>query len=174
MKVGKDPLKMRKVEGRKSRIALTSLILFSFWVVLSGHFDAFHLGAGIFCSLIVAMVSYKLLFSGVPTSKTAIEAFRFLRYLPWLFGQIILANLHVAYLALHPKMPIYPRIIRFKTILTRELSLVLFANSITLTPGTITVEVREGEYFVHALSKKVANDLLKGDMERRVAAVFEE
>jgi multicomponent Na+:H+ antiporter subunit E len=71
-------------------------------------------------------------------------------------------------------MPIDPKIIKFKTKLKRDISLAVFANSITLTPGTITADIKEGEYYVHALSKKVAEELLTGKMEDKVAHIFME
>ena len=98
----------------------------------------------------------------------------FILYLPWLIYQIYLANLHVVYLVWHRGMPIDPKIIRFKTKLESDLALVTLANSITLTPGTITLDIRDGEYYVHALSKKVADDLLTGDMQNRVAKIYGE
>ena len=75
------------------------------------------------------------------------------------------------YLVIYPHK-IRPQIIRFKTSLTSDLSKVTLGNSITLTPGTITMEIDDGEFYVHALSDKVARDLLTGEMERRVAHVF--
>jgi multicomponent Na+:H+ antiporter subunit E len=96
---------------------------------------------------------------------------RFIAYVPWLIYQIVLANLHVAYLILRPGA-IDPQVVRFKTKLKSEFSMVTLGNSITLTPGTITMDIVDGEFFVHALSKKVADDLRGGEMERRVAHVF--
>jgi multicomponent Na+:H+ antiporter subunit E len=80
----------------------------------------------------------------------------------------------VALVALSKKKPIDPRIIRFKTKLESDISWVTLANSITLTPGTITMDIKDGEFFVHALDKKVADDLHAGEMEDRVAHVFME
>jgi multicomponent Na+:H+ antiporter subunit E len=100
--------------------------------------------------------------------------FRFMAYLPWLFYQIILSNLHVARMVLHPRMPIDPGIIEFKTKLKSSISQTTLANSITLTPGTITVDIRDGKYYVHALTKKVAADVLSGEMENRVASIYDE
>jgi len=103
------------------------------------------------------------------------EFIRFALYIPWLIYQIILSNIHVAYLVLHPKMPIEPSIITFETTLKKEMSIVAFANSITLTPGTITMDVHDGKYFViHCISRKVADDLLSGEMERKIARIFGE
>ncbi|MFH1757459.1 MAG: Na+/H+ antiporter subunit E [Pseudomonadota bacterium] len=97
---------------------------------------------------------------------------QFFLYLPWLFTEIFLANLHVAYLVLHPRMPIRPQIIRFRTRLESDFALVTLANSIPLTPGTITLDIQDGSFFVHVLSQKGVEDLQRGRMEARVARVF--
>ncbi len=148
------------------------IILFAFWILMSGRFDFFHLSLGIISSAIVAHASHDLLFKDIRAKNRHIEAIRFIKYLPWLFYQILLANIHIAYLALHPRMLklIDPHIIRFKTRLKKDLSLVTFGNSITLTPGTITVLIKEGHYYVHAINIFVAKDL-PGDMEKRVGHV---
>jgi multicomponent Na+:H+ antiporter subunit E len=146
-------------------------ILFGFWLLLSGHYDLFHLSLGLICSLLVAFVSDDLLIENISGSNRIVKTRRFLTYVPWLIYQIVLANLHVAYLVVNPKA-IDPRIVRFKTRLKSEFSMVTLGNSITLTPGTITMDIVDGEFYVHALSKKVADDLLGGEMERRVAHVF--
>ena len=98
---------------------------------------------------------------------------RFIRYLPWLLYQIFLANIHVMLLVFHPKMIklIDPGIIRFKSKFNDEMSLFIFANSITLTPGTITVYVTvNGDYAVHAIDKTCAESL-PGEMEERVSKI---
>ncbi len=155
----------------------TFTLLFAFWVFLSGFFDLFHLSLGMICCAIVAYASHDLFFT-----QTNLRNLRerhsagkkFLLYLPWLFYQIYLANVHVVYLVWHPRMPIDPKIIRFKTKWQGDLVLVTMANSITLTPGTITLDIRDGEYYVHALSKKVADDLLGGEMQDRVGRIYGE
>jgi len=97
-------------------------------------------------------------------------------YIPWLLYQVLLANIHVMYLVFHPRMIdlIDPRIIRFKSRLKKPMSLFIFANSITLTPGTITVFVSiTGEYAVHVIDEK-SGDSLPGEMEERVARLMGE
>ena len=147
------------------------VILFAFWLLLSGHYDLFHLSLGLICSLLVAFVSHDLLIEEISGSKRIRKTRRFIFYVPWLIYQIVVANLHVAYLIVNPRA-IDPRIVRFKTRLKSQFSMVTLGNSITLTPGTITMDIVDGEFYVHALSKKVADDLLSGEMERRVAHVF--
>ncbi|MFQ5849335.1 MAG: Na+/H+ antiporter subunit E [Candidatus Binatia bacterium] len=149
-------------------------ILLALWLVLSGHFDLFHVSLGVICTALVAFLNHDLLFPDLKWGRSIAVFFRFLGYIPWLFYQIILANLHVAKMVLHPRMPIDPRIIQFDTKLERNLSMTTLGNSITLTPGTITVDIRDGRYFIHALTEKAADDLLSGEMENRVAAIYRE
>ena len=149
-------------------------ILYAFWILLSGFLDLFHLSLGAVCSTLVSYVSHDLVFTETNFRKRHMTAKNFFFYIPWLLYQIYLANVHVVYLVWHPKMPIDPKIIRFKTKWQGDLVLVTMANSITLTPGTITLDIREGEYYVHALSKKVADDLLAGEMQDRVGKIYGE
>lgn len=152
----------------------TGIILFAFWVLLSGQFDAFHLTLGAICASLVAYLYHDLLFANVRVGDMRIVAWRFITYIPWLLYQILMSNIHVASLVLRRKMPIDPKIVTFKTKLETDISCVTLANSITLTPGTITMEIRDGVYYVHALSKKVADELRAGEMEDRVAHIFME
>lgn len=155
---------------------LTFLFAMMTWVVLSGKFDPFHLSLGVISSALVAYLSADLLF---PTSE--FKGFfkttcRFFLYIPWLVYQVMLANIHVLYLVFHPRMMdlIDPQIIRFNSKLNKDLSHLIFANSITLTPGTITVYVSiYGDYTIHAIDGK-SGEALPGDMEVRVGRVFEE
>jgi len=157
-------------------IVLTFLIMAFFWVLLSGIFDAFHLISGVICCLIVTLLSHDLLVKG-ESKKRLLKSIRLLFYIPWELWQIVLANIDVAYRVLHPKMPIDPRIIEFETTLRGEFSQVTLANSITLTPGTITilVEPERGKFLVHAIAKEPAEALLIDQtMQKKVAHVFME
>jgi len=156
--------------------SVTFVILYLFWIVLSGRFDYFHLSLGIIACAIVAHASHDLLFQETRTKNALTQVIRFVTYLPWHIYQIILSGIYVTYLALHPRMfaLIDPHIIRFKTKLKKDLSLMTFGNSITLTPGTITVLIKEGYFYVHSIDKKVAEDLLTGEMEDRVSRIFME
>jgi multicomponent Na+:H+ antiporter subunit E len=119
-------------------------------------------------------MTHDLLFANTRVGDAKVIFQRFIAYIPWLLYQIVSSNIHVALVALSKKKPIDPRIIRFKTKLESDISWVTLANSITLTPGTITMDIKDGEFFVHALDKKVADDLHAGEMEDRVAHVFME
>ncbi len=156
--------------------AITFIIMFGIWVLLSGKFDAFHLTLGLISCGIVSYLSSDLLFPSLHPARFLGQSLRFIRYLPWLMIEIVKANFHVLYLTFHPRMMelIDPRIIRFRSRLTSDLALVTFANSITLTPGTITVDVSvNGDFRVHAIDK-ASGDPLPGEMEQRIARAFGE
>jgi len=157
----------------KAKLA-TFAIMLVFWVILSGMFDAFHLTLGVICCALVAHFSHDLLLYGDRDAAWPKRLFGFITYLPWLFYQIVIANLQVAYVVLHPRMYdlIDPHVVRFKTRLKRPISKVTFAQSITLTPGTITVSIHDDEFSVYALTRS-ASDALPGEMEARVARALE-
>jgi multicomponent Na+:H+ antiporter subunit E len=152
----------------------TSVILFVFWMLLSGKFDAFHLTLGAICSILPAYLFHDLLFANVRVGDMRVVTARFIAYIPWLLQQILLANIHVASLVLRRRMPIDPQVVKFKTKLETDISSVVLANSITLTPGTITMDIKDGVFYVHAVSHKVAEELNAGEMEDRVAHIFME
>lgn len=158
-----------------SRI-MTFIALICLWVILSGQFDLFHMSLGLISCAIMTFFSGDLLFPESRTGGLFRRGMRVINYIPWLLYQVVLANLHVLYLVFHPRMMdlIDPRIIRFDSTLRKELSLVTFANSITLTPGTITMYVSvNGAFQVHAIDKK-SGEPLPGEMEKRVARAFED
>ncbi|MDX9708143.1 MAG: Na+/H+ antiporter subunit E [Trichloromonas sp.] len=153
---------------------VTFFIMLAFWVIMSGMFDAFHFSLGVFCCLLVAHFSHELLLYGSPKTW-ARGIFGIVLYLPWLFWEILLANLQVTYIVLHPRMLdlIDPQLVRFKTILKRPISKITLAQSITLTPGTITVDIEEDEFLVYALTESAAESLAGSAMERRIAIALE-
>ena len=155
---------------------LIFILMFLSWIVLSGKFDLFHLSLGVVSCLLVAYFSSDLLFQSVTLGTLWKQWARFLMYLPWLIYQIFRANIHVMILVFHPRMMdlIDPRIIKFRSKLKGEIALVTFANSITLTPGTITVYVTEyADFEVHVIDQPSAESL-PGDMETRIANIFME
>lgn len=159
--------------GFLSRL-LVFLIMLVFWVIFSGMFDAFHLTLGVICCALVSLMSADLFIPDMQREHKTGKAFRMLAYLPWLIYQIVLANLHVVRMVMQPSK-IKPQVVTIKPALKSDLSQVMLANSITLTPGTITMDIDEdGTFYVHALSQPVADDLLTGEMEKRVAHVFYE
>lgn len=153
------------------------LLLLANWVVFSGKFDTFHLGLGVVSSLFVTWISQDFLFHDRKKNwdERMREAGAFLQYIPWLTIEIVKANLHVFKLAMTRKgyEEIAPRIVTIKTKLKTDFAKFVFANSITLTPGTITMLIRGDVFHVHTMSQFLEDDLLEGAIERKVAEVFE-
>jgi multicomponent Na+:H+ antiporter subunit E len=156
------------------------LFLFGLWAVLSGMFDAVHLGFGAFSAALVAGLTRSLLDMGIRRDRQGRLVRRFvfvfpwwrlLRYVPWLLWEIVLANLQVAWILLQPRMPIAPRVVRFYFPSHSEMARAALANSITLTPGTLTLDVVGGDFTVHALTESAAAGLAQ--MARNAQAVFD-
>jgi multicomponent Na+:H+ antiporter subunit E len=154
----------------------TFFILLAFWTFMSGLFDIWHFSLGILSSALVAYMSSDLLFKKTGRRRIMSREFRaFAAYIPWLLYRICLANIYVVRVALSRDLSnrIFPHIVKFRTKLKSEMAITTFANSITLTPGTITVHI-EGEYFyVHSLDIPLA-DSLPGEMEKRIAEIYGE
>jgi multicomponent Na+:H+ antiporter subunit E len=143
------------------------LALVASWLLWSGHYTPLLLSLGaVSCAgvLIIALKMKVVDREGAPVELPL----RSLRYLPWLLWEIVKANLHVAARILHPRMPISPRLITVRCTQTHDIGRVIYANSITLTPGTVSVDTHGEEITVHALTDEAAEDLLAGTMDRRV------
>jgi multicomponent Na+:H+ antiporter subunit E len=170
------PGKLRLREKFQAPFFLTFFISLATWLVLSGKFDIFHISLGVISCFIVAYFSGDIMFQHPRVRHYPRIWLRFIAYIPWLLYQIFLANLHVLRLVFHPRMMelIDPQMVRFRSRLSSDMSMLVLANSITLTPGTITVFVNVmGKYTVHAIDKQSA-DALPGEMEQRVAHIYEE
>ena len=146
---------------------LGALVLFAFWLLLSASLDVLHVVAG----AVVAGVVMWLKPAGAGSTRK-VSWLAALRYVLWLICRISESGLHVSRLILHPALPISPRLIRHETPLRSDAELVVLGNSITLTPGTITVEVAPGELVVHAIDEASSADLVDGVLDAKVGRVF--
>jgi len=156
--------------------AVTFAVMMTTWVALSGKLDIFHLSLGVISCVIVSLFSSDLLITATTFNGMPGLWLRFFLYLPWLIKEIVLANLHLLKLVFHPRLldEINPQLIEFRSRMKDDMGLVTFANSITLTPGTITVSLSVfGDYVVHAIDDASAAPL-PGEMEKRVTTVFGE
>jgi multicomponent Na+:H+ antiporter subunit E len=156
------------------------LILALFWLLLSGR-----IGIPYFISLsvsvgIVLRMNPERPFSGLhPARGGGMSGLvrggaYLLKYLIWLVWNMVKANLQVAWIILHPTLPVDPMFLVFRTTLSDDLSRVLLANSITLTPGTVTVDLKDDQFLVHVLSPASAAALTSGELQNVVGAVFGE
>jgi multicomponent Na+:H+ antiporter subunit E len=148
------------------RFLYTFSALFLFWLALSGQFSALFLVSGAAAALLVAALAVRDDALPGPAFMVRLAA-----YLPWLFWQIILSSLDVAYRVLHPARPISPRLLRIKNPCRTPLGTALLANSITLTPGTVTLDAGAEELLVHSVSEEAAAALQAGEMQARVLRV---
>ena len=142
-------------------------VLFGTWLLLSGHYDPLLVGLGLASCASVVYVTHRMDVidhEGQPVHLT----WRGAAYWPWLLVEIMKANIDVARRILTPGRSISPTMLRVRATQSTDLGLVIFANSITLTPGTVSVDVGESEILVHALSREGADDLARGEMDRRV------
>ncbi len=146
---------------------LTAVILFALWLVLSATFDPAHVIIGALVSALIAWLNPAL------PHMRRLSWLAAIAYQPWLFGRILKSGLHVSRLILDPKLPISPELVRHQTKFKSDGELVVLGNSITLTPGTVTVEVAPGELIVHAIDAASRKDLLDGRFEDKIGRVFE-
>ncbi len=145
-----------------------SLVLFVVWVLWSGHYTTFLLSLGGASCLGVVWLIRKL----DALDDESVPAGLWLPtmlYLPWLVWEIWKANVDVARIILSPSMPISPRLFTVEASGTDEITQVIYANSITLTPGTVSVRTHGNEITVHALTAAAAEGVMSGEMDRRVA-----
>ncbi len=151
-------------------------LLFGTWMVFSGIYDVFHLTLGVISAACVTWMSSDMLFEHRDFSlgQRIRQGVGLIGYLVWLLYQIVLSNIDVLKVVLFPggMKDVEPSIVKFRTGLKSEFGKFLLANSITLTPGTVTVRIVGEDFYVHALNEKAAAGL-NGEMERRIARVFE-
>jgi len=143
------------------------LVLMCFWLVLSGHYTAITIPAGILSVIGVVALSRRMDIADeeghsihlLPGAVT---------YWPWLAKEIAKSAWDVTKIILNPKLPISPTLIRVRASQRSAAGLATYANSITLTPGTITARVSGQEFLIHAVTRSGAEDLAEGTMDRRV------
>ena len=143
------------------------ILLFLSWLLLSGIYTALLLGFGVLSCLLVVAVCRRMKIVD-PEGHPIHLIPGLLRYMPWFLWAIVKSNLDVVRRIVHPRLPLSPRLIRVEASQKTHLGQVIYANSITLTPGTVSVETDEGTIDVHALTRESAEDVRSGDMDRRV------
>ncbi|MEO0729715.1 MAG: Na+/H+ antiporter subunit E [Pseudomonadota bacterium] len=150
------------------RIVVLAILLAGFWLMLSGFFKPLLLTFGVLSIALTLCLGHVMRTDdeeGIPLGLTL----GLITYIPWLMWEIVKSSWSVAEIVLDPKLPISPTMTRVTGSQAGDVSLNVYANSITLTPGTITVLVDDNDLIVHALVRENADDLEGGDMDRRVA-----
>lgn len=148
-------------------------VSYLFYLLLAGSLKPFELATGAITAGVVAVALWRVsLTSPANPLRVARQLARFSLYVPFLLWEIAKANLMIAYVVLHPDLPIDPEVVEFDAAVSSTLAVATLANSITLTPGTLTVGVSRGRFSVHTLTKDARGDLLSGGLERAVRFVF--
>ncbi len=131
------------------------VLAFIIWLLLTWSLQAQTIIAGLAASVIVSLLFHEILPKEHKVFISPVRIFWFLVYIPVFFYYVIVANIDVAYRVLHPKMPINPGIVKIKTNLKTDSGITALANSITLTPGTLTIDLTEdGFLYIHWINVK--------------------
>ena len=144
-----------------------AIALFVTWLLLSGHYTPLILSLGVLSCIVIVLIAARMDVIDHEAQPVHLT-FKIVGYWAWLLKEIWLAAIDVTKRILSPSLPISPTIVQLKTTQDSELGKVIYANSITLTPGTFTIRVFGDEILVHALSKDAADALAEGEMDRRV------
>jgi multicomponent Na+:H+ antiporter subunit E len=147
-----------------------SLFLFAIWLLLSGHYTPLLLVLGVLSTLLVVLLATRADLIDRETQLILLKP-SVLLYWFWLGKEIIKSNIDVARRIVSPGLPISPNIFTVRAAQQSDLGRVTYANSITLVPGTVAMDVEEDIITVHALTQEAAADLKRGEMNRRVCAV---
>lgn len=149
---------------------LLPLLLILAWLLWSGMFTLLLLAFGVFsCALTLYIVKRMGYFDAQIFSLR--YNLRLITYWAWLLGEIVKSSIQVAGIVLTPRMRLNPQVVEIKVDDLDLIDQVLLGNSITLTPGTLTLDARGGRLLVHALTHQGAQTLREGEMKRRVAAL---
>ena len=150
------------------RDGLRFLVLAVFWWLWSWHTEPLVLSLGVAsCALVTWLARRMDAIDGGESGYTF--GLRPIRYIGYLLVEVVKSNLHVARVIVDPRLPISPRLVRVKATQKTDLGRVVFANSITLTPGTLTLDIRDDEVLVHALTEVTADGVTDGVMDAEVS-----
>ena len=157
-----------------------ALVLFAFWMVLSGRTETKFVVYGILTAVVTTWVTYPLLLVPNKDGSKKYYVFGFsipkmIMYFFWLMWQLVLANIDVLLATTGQELNIDPKVVRFRFRAGNPMASVILANSITLTPGTVTMNVTDdGVYEIHALTVGAAAGVLDGGMQKKVADLYGE
>jgi multicomponent Na+:H+ antiporter subunit E len=151
----------------KVRNASLAIVLLVFWLVLSGHYTTWLISLGVLSVLGCVALAHRMQLidaEGHPV-QLGIAA---LTFFPWLIWEILKSGWSVTRIILSPQLPISPTVISLKASQRTSVGVATYANSITLTPGTITIQADGSALCVHALTDDGALDLKGGGMDARI------
>jgi len=156
------------------------IVAFIVWIMLSWPLDLQHFIVGILISSLITFITWDIFSTKTRILKKPGRYLWFLVYIPLFSWECFKANIDVAYRVVHPNLPINPGIVKIKTNLRSHLGLTFLANSITLTPGTMSVDINpeEGYLYIHCIDVKsqdveAASKIIAGKFEKILGRIFE-
>lgn len=157
-------------------LTLSFLSLMAFWLAMSGIFDFVHIAMGVVTVVGVMIFNYQLkqhhFFKDDMDDLSELRFGRAVYYFFWMIYQIIVAGFHVLTVIIRPKMPIEPTLITFEVDLPSAHAKMILGNSITLTPGTLTIDIEDDTFTVHAIDSTSFAGLMDDSMPRQVLSLF--
>ena len=161
---------MRLTHSAHHYIVLT-VSLAAVWLGLSGHYTGLLLFLGVLCVALCVWIAARMELIDAEVNPAQFHLLPSLLYLGWLAREVVLSAIDVSKRVLDPRLPISPRAITLPLSQRTELGRTVYANSITLTPGTVSIDLPGGELLVHALHADAAAGVEAGDMDRRCRAL---
>ena len=158
-------------KGNTLKTFLTSIFMVALWLMLSGIYKPMLIGFGIVSVALVMVIVRRMDQVDGDHVRISIKPIQFFFYVLWLFIEIAKSNWRVTKIVLARTMPIRQNLFEVPYSQTSDLGQVIFANSITLTPGTLTIETETGDFLIHALSYDPTDMDALADMDRRVTGI---
>jgi multicomponent Na+:H+ antiporter subunit E len=152
-------------------IAGLVIILAILWLLLSGHYTPLLLSLGLLSIILVTIICLRMNLMAYNQPEALLQLSKFIPYGFWLIVEILKSNIDVCKRILNPKLPISPSLITVKASQQSDFAKVVYANSITLTPGTISIDVEGCDIEVHSLSDVGVEGLATGEMDKRISKV---
>lgn len=158
-------------------ISLSFIALMTFWLIMSGMFQIPQIGQGIFSVVVVLAINHSLkrykFFDNEMDDLGSLRFHMAVIYPVWLMKEIVKAGFHVARVILSKNKPIQTYIIKFRCKLPSAHAMMILGNSITLTPGTLTIDIEGDEFTVHALTQDTFAGIVSDEMPKKVLKLFE-
>jgi len=152
------------------RFVFSWIVLFAIWMALTSSLQIQEVLTGVITAGIVASFTWKNFTTKGLRYLHPKRIFYILLYILVFLKELVKSNFHVAWIVIHPKLPISPGIVRFPTKLKSETAKLILANSITLTPGTLSVDIKDNMYYIHWLE---AQNMTDEEAAQNIAGPFE-
>jgi len=161
---------VNRLSAKIMRAVLLLALLIAAWVLWSGQFKPLLLALGLFSCLLTTYLTRRMGYfdNDVFALRFGVRLFG---YWAWLAREVWRSSIEVARVVVNPRLPISPQIVEINATASHPVDQAILGNSITLTPGTLALDVHRGKIQVHCLTQASAADLESGEMDRRVAAL---